>query len=111
MTFQQAKEIYNIPDRVTDIYMEFKGAQCTESSPVKDEDMDCLSLLITLWEAGFEKDQAKEYLQEEKNADGIKRRLRLLNEKRRQILEDIHRREKCIYALDYLRYRVEKSDI
>ena len=42
--------------------------------------------------------------------DSSNRRLKILEEKRRNLLDDVHFREKQISKLDYLRYQIRSGE-
>lgn len=75
-----------------------------------DTDLERLSLIMTLHDIGFENPDIETYMKlllERKNTE--EQRMRLLDKKRRTILEDIHFREKQLSQLDYLRYHIRKK--
>ena len=74
-----------------------------------DTDPEHLSVLITLHEKGFERAEIETYmrLMEKEDSDG--QRLRILDRKRRGLLDEIHFREKQLSHLDYLRYSIRRE--
>ena len=74
-----------------------------------DTDPEHLSVLITLHEIGFERAEIETYmrLMEKEDSDG--QRLRILDRKRRSLLDEIHFREKQLSHLDYLRYSIRRE--
>lgn len=74
-----------------------------------DTDPEHLSVLITLHEIGFERAEIETYmrLMEKEDSDG--QRLRILDWKRRGLLDEIHFREKQLSHLDYLRYSIRRE--
>ena len=74
-----------------------------------DTDPEHLSVLITLHEIGFERAGIETYmrLMEKEDSDG--QRLRILDRKRRGLLDEIHFREKQLSHLDYLRYSIRRE--
>lgn len=74
-----------------------------------DQDLELLSLILTLHDIGFNKREIQQYMllyrKEETNTECI----RILKQKRGEILNGIHVQEKRLEYLDYLRYKVQKS--
>ncbi len=72
-------------------------------------DPERLSVLITLHQIGFESAEIEAYMKllEKEDSDG--QRLRILERKRRRLLDEIHFREKQLSQLDYLRYSIRKK--
>lgn len=74
-----------------------------------DTDLERLSLIMTLHDIGFESSEIEIYmklLSEKENSED--QRLKILEDKRRNILDDIHLKEKQLNYLDYLRYNIYK---
>ena len=72
-------------------------------------DPERLSVLITLHQIGFESAEIEAYMKllEKEDSDG--QRLRILERKRRRLLDEIHFQEKPLSQLDYLRYSIRKK--
>lgn len=72
-------------------------------------DPERLSVLITLHQIGFESAEIEAYMKllEKEDSDG--QRLRILERKRRSLLDEIHFQEKQLSQLDYLRYSIRKK--
>ena len=72
-------------------------------------DPERLSVLITLHQIGFESAEIEAYMKllEKEDSDG--QRLRILERKRRRLLDEIHFQEKQLSQLDYLRYSIRKN--
>ena len=74
-----------------------------------DTDVERLSTIMTLHDIGFTSQEVETYMRlllEQKGTD--RARLRMLDEKRRAALDDIHFREKQLERLDYLRHELRK---
>jgi len=71
-----------------------------------DEDIQKLSLIITLTEAGLTKSQIECYMRLAEKDSTENRRMELLNKQREQVLAQIHVLEQQIEKLDYLRYQI-----
>ena len=75
-----------------------------------DTDLERLGLIMTLHDIGFENAEIETYMKlllEQKNSDD--RRLKMLEQKRRTLLDDIHFCEKQVSKLDYLRYQIRNN--
>ena len=114
MTINEASERYNIPLHILKAYESW--GLCGAVKKVMgdwqydDTDLERLSLIMTLHDIGFENPEIETYMKlllERKNTED--QRMRLLNKKRRIILDDIHFREKQLSQLDYLRYHIRKQ--
>ena len=72
-------------------------------------DPERLSVLITLHQIGFESAEIEAYMKllEKEDSDG--QRLRILERKRRRLLDEIHFQEKQPSQPDYLRYSIRKQ--
>ncbi|HIS75273.1 MAG TPA: MerR family transcriptional regulator [Candidatus Merdivicinus excrementipullorum] len=114
MTIQEASERYHIP---MDILKEYESwGLCGAVKKVMgawqydDTDLERLSLIMTLHDIGFDRTEIETYMRlllEREGTDG--QRMRMLNQKRRNLLDDIHFREKQLSRLDDLRYYIQKQ--
>lgn len=115
MTINEASERYNIP---LDILHEYeRWGLCGAVKKVlgawqyDDTDLERLSLIMTLHDIGFKNTEIETYMKlllEQKNSGD--QRLKILDQKRRALLDDIHFYEKQISKLDYLRYQIRSSE-
>ena len=97
----EASEQFGVP---MDVLLEYekRGFCCGDYS---DEDISRLGLLLTLLDLGFAGDEAAEYLL--LSSRGCRaERLRMLERRRGEILDDIHEREKALSRIDYLRHEL-----
>lgn len=106
MTKTEVSEHYNIPEEVLDEYE--RWGLCDE---VKYDDIDIkrLSMIMTLHDIGFDKDEIETYMRlmlEEDSSE--EQRLKMLNAKRSDTLEDIHFKERQLDRLDYLRFKMKR---
>ena len=72
-----------------------------------DEDLERLSLIMTLHDIGFKPAEVEHYMNlvlEGKQKDA--ERLKMLDKIREKALDEIHFREKQLSRLDYLRYEI-----
>ena len=108
MTIYEVSEQYSIPLEILRAYeswrlcgMEAKTAGVWQYTHA---DLERLSLILTLRDIGFENEEIKDYMKlllEQDNTEAW--RLKMLDEKRRSILDEVHNREKLLEQLDYLR--------
>lgn len=70
---------------------------------------DLEKLKTTLKDAGFDEDEIKEFMELYKNST-IDNQCECLKKKRKKLLDKIHKNEKCIACLDFLKYSLEKVD-
>ena len=113
MTIHEASERYNIP---LEILREYESwGLCGTVKTVMgawqydDTDVERLSTIMTLHDIGFTSQEVETYMRLLLEQEGTDRaRLRMLDEKRRAALDDIHFREKQLERLDYLRHELRK---
>lgn len=115
MTINEASERYNIPLEILHEY-ECWGL-CGAVKKVigawqyDDTDLERLGLIMTLHDIGFEVSEIETYMKlllEQNDSDSS--RLKMLEQKRQTLLDDIHFREKQISKLDYLRYQIRNNE-
>lgn len=106
MTKQEVLTKYNVPPDLLDKYTAIK--KCTRYS---DKDIENISLIMTLYEAGFDDTEAEKYfeywLSDEDTADKC---TEMLTKKRKHTLDEIHSKQKQLDGIDYLRYKVAKEN-
>ena len=114
MTIKEASERYHIPLDVLQAYESWGlcGAvkKVMGAWQYDDTDLERLSTVMTLHDIGFDHTEIEAYMRlllEREGSDD--QRLRMLNEKRRSLLDDIHFREKQLSQLDDLRYHIQKQ--
>ena len=113
MTIQEASERYQIPMHILREYESW--GLCGAVKKVMgdwqydDTDLERLSIIMTLHDIGFTSGEVETYMRLLLEQEGTDRaRLRMLDEKRRATLDDIHFREKQLERLDYLRHELRK---
>ena len=75
-----------------------------------EEDIQRLSMIMTLHDIGFEKEEVETYMKLFLAGDSTQEeRLRMLNKKRNGTLDEIHFKERQLDRLDYLRYEIRKA--
>lgn len=111
MTIDEASERYKIP---LDILREYESwGLCDSVKKVMGawqydgQDIERLSLIMTLHDIGFEKEEIETYMTLTIQGSGKEdERLLILEKKRSALLDEIHFREKKLANLDYLRYEM-----
>ncbi len=112
MTIQEASERYEIP---LDILREYESWGLRVSvknvtGQYDDQDIERLSMIMTLHDIGFDSSQAEEYMRLFlKKEDTSQQRLKMLDRQRKIALDEIHLREKQLERMDYLRFKIENS--
>lgn len=111
MTTDEASKQYQIPMEVLSAYE--RWGLCGAVKKVAgdwqydDTDLEKLSLIMMLHDIGFNTEEIETYMRlllEQQDTD--KERLQMLEKKRKEVLDDIHFREKQLDRLDYLRYKI-----
>lgn len=103
MTREEVLRRYKIPAQILDEY-ELQGQE------YDDSDIERISTIMTLSDIGFKKEDIKVYLLlEQIGVSTLKERLEILEVKRSAILDEMHKNEKQLECLDYLRYKLKKS--
>ena len=115
MTINEASERYNIPLEILHEYERWGlcGAvrKVMGAWQYDDTDLERLGLILTLHDIGFEVSEIETYMKlllEQNDSDSS--RLKMLEQKRQTLLDDIHFREKQISKLDYLRYQIRNNE-
>ena len=110
MTMQEASEQYHIPIKILKEYESWGlcGAvkKVMGAWQYDDTDLERLSTILSLHDIGFTTDEVEAYMRlllEQENSDGA--RLRMLEQKRKVALDEIHFREKQVARMDGLRHR------
>ena len=113
MTPKEASEHYNIPISVLQEYESWGlyGAAKTVMGvrQYDDEDLERLSTIMTLHDIGFTGDEAEAYMHLLEQPDSDKKRLRMMEQKRNETLDEIHFHERRLARLDYLRHEIRKN--
>lgn len=114
MTKKEASEKYNIPLDILDDYEKWnfcvKERDVDGSWQYDDKDLEILSLILTLQDMGFEKDEIRECVTLHLEGDITKaERINILRNKRNQTLDKIHHQEKCLDCIDYLKYEINNK--
>ena len=114
MTKDEASQRYRIPPHILDEYESWGlcGAvkKVMGAWQYDDKDLERLSTIMTLHDIGFTADEVKTYMRlllEQPDSD--RQRLRMMEEKRKATLDEIHFRERQLQRLDYLRHEIHKE--
>ena len=114
MTMDEASRRYNIPLEILHEYEHWGlcGAvrKVIGAWQYDDTDLERLSMIMTLHDIGFKNSEIETYMKKllEKES-GEDQCLKMLEQKRQNILDEIHFREKQLSNLDYLRYNICKD--
>lgn len=103
MTKEELQKQYNIPDDLSEKYAKKYGIQS-----FRDADIANISLMMTLYEAGFRDEEIEQYLclcRSEKNC--AEQQMRMLLQKREEALSVLHKKQKQLDGIDYLRYKLQ----
>ena len=114
MTQQEASEHYNIP---VSVLQEYEGwGLCDAVKKVMgvwqydDEDLERLSTIMTLHDIGFTTEEVETYMRLLlEQPESSQKRLRMMEEKRNETLDEIHFHERQLQRLDYLRHEIQKN--
>ena len=111
MTIDEASKRYHIPIEILKEYESWGlcGAvkKVMGAWQYDDLDLERLSMIMTLHDIGFQTEEIENYMRlllEQHDTD--KERLRMLEKKRSEALDEIHFRERQLDRLDYLRYKI-----
>lgn len=114
MTKDEASQRYRIPPHILDEYENWGlcGAlkKVMGAWQYDDEDLERLSTIMTLHDIGFTAEEVENYMRlllEQPDSD--RQRLRMMEEKRKATLDEIHFRERQLQRLDYLRHEIQKG--
>ena len=113
MTIEEASKKYNIPIHILKEYESW--GLCQEIKKVMgswqydETDLERLSLIMTLHDLDFTVEEIEKYmkLSLEKNENEC---LKLLNKKRKGLLDEVHLKEKQLSRIDYLRYEMDREN-
>lgn len=113
MTAEEVSQRYHIPIKILEEYRTWglcgTVRKVMDDWRYTDEDLERLSLIMTLHDIGFKPDEVEHYMNlvlEGKQKDA--ERLKMLDKIREKSLNEIHFREKQLSRLDYLRYEIKK---
>ncbi len=112
MIKEEIIEKYGIPLEILKEYeSEASGSKISKKERrYDDSDIKNMSIMMTLRDIGFGKDETKEYIRLLlEGGNTAEKRMAMLRRKRSETLCDIHELERCIENIDYLRYELQKE--
>lgn len=113
MTRREVNEQYNIPISVLEEYESWGlcGAEKTCGAWLYDDtDLEQLGMVMTLYEIGFQRAETEQYMRLLLGqGDSRAARLRMLEEKRKELLAEIHFQERQLSKLDFWRYQLRNE--
>lgn len=109
MTIEEVSRKYLIPRKILEEYESWGGCGAVKKVigawQYDEQDLERLSLIMTLHDIGFEKEEIESYMTLMiQGSDKGNVRLMMLEKKRVDLLDEIHFQEKKLEHLDYLRY-------
>ena len=114
MTIEEAHRQYNIPVEILKEYESWGlcGAVKTVMGTWQydEEDIERLSLIMTLHDVGFSKEEVESYMRlllEGENTEA--KRMKMLDAHRNGTLDEIHFKQRQLDRLDYLRYKIRQD--
>ena len=114
MTIEEASKKYCIPIKILKEYesMELCGTvkRVMGVWQYDDTDIERLSMIMTLHDIGFSKEDIDEYMQLLLSGQNNEECIKMLEQKRKGVLNKIHVLEKQIDNIDYLRNEMRSTD-
>lgn len=106
MTKQKMLQKYNVPPDLLDKYE--AAHKCTGFT---DKDVENMSLILTLYDAGFDDAEVRDYIGFYRSGgDTADKRTEMLLKKRKKALEELHAKQEQLDRIDYLRYKIKKEN-
>ncbi len=96
---------YGIPENAARCYENIR-----KTDDYKDEDINRIGMLMALYDSGFGEEKVRGFISaylEKGESECVK----MLEKERSEVLGRIHRLEKQIENIDYIRYRIKKGGI
>ena len=114
MTINGASERYSIPSSLLREYESWGLCDTVKTVmgawQYDDEDIQRLSMIMTLHDIGFGHDEIANYMRLLLQGDSTQaERMRILKQKRDKTLDEIHFQERRLDRLDYLRHQMRKQ--
>ncbi len=107
MTIIEMSKIYNIPINILKEYEKWELCGTKKEYQYSDADLKYLSIIMTLYDIGFKSKEVKIYMNLLIDREDTKNeRICILNQKRSNILNEIHFKERQMDKLDYLRHKI-----
>lgn len=114
MTKEEVSECYGIPIHILDEYhsMELCDAvrMAMDDWQYDEKDLERLSLIMALHDIGFQKKEVESYMKLILKGNSTeKMRIKMLDERRKKALDEIHLKERQLERMDYLRHEIRES--
>lgn len=113
MKSEEVKGCCNIPEEMVELYERLKlefAPEKTEKGDLSCEDMERIGLMTTLKEAGLDDRETERYMRLLFEGESTEnRRMDILNDKRERVLGELHRCQRRLDKLDYLRYSLRHA--
>ena len=114
MTMDEVGRQYQIPRNILEEYERWGGCHGGRNVmgawQYDDQDIERLSLIMTLHDMGFNNSEVETYMRLTLEGDHTgSERIAMLNRRRDRTLDEIHFKEKQIAHMDYLRHEMQKS--
>lgn len=114
MTKQEVTARYQIPMAILEEYEQWHLCDAVKQVMAvwqyDDRDIERLSMIMTLHDIGFSKEEIEHYMRLYLSSDNTEQqRLHMLEQKRIASLDEIHFKEAQLSRLDYLRHQLKKS--
>lgn len=113
MTLKEAEKKFGISHSTLEQYVYFgfiRKAGTSSEESFQDEDFENLGMIDTLLNAGFTPKETKDYLLLSKENKTEQQQITILTNKRRIILDEIHKKQKLLDCLDYMLWEKKKGD-
>lgn len=114
MTIYEASERYGIPMKILREYEQWGLCKAVKKVmgawKYDDSDLENLSMIMTLHDIGFSMEEVETYMRLLLDGENTEsQRMRMLDEKRNNALDEIHFHERQLERLDYLRHEIRKE--
>nr|WP_300324571.1 MerR family transcriptional regulator [uncultured Anaerostipes sp.] len=114
MTIYEASERYGIPIKILREYEQWGLCKAVKKVmgawKYDDSDLENLSMIMTLHDIGFSMEEVETYMRLLLDGENTEsQRMRMLDEKRNNALDEIHFHERQLERLDYLRHEIRKE--
>lgn len=114
MTIYEASERYGIPMKILREYEQWGLCKAVKKVmgawKYDDSDLENLSMIMTLHDIGFSMEEVETYMRLLLDGENTEsQRMRMLDEKRNDALDEIHFHERQLERLDYLRHEIRKE--
>lgn len=108
MTNQEVSERYQIPMEILREYESWELCGSVQQGRYDSLDLERLSLILTLHDIGFSTDEVEAYMRlTQTRGGGETARLRLLEQRRRSTVDEIHCLERQVARMDCLRHQIK----